>query len=188
MATTIRFANVHRELLAEPCRVRLAAPGEMQEVVGVLLAAYRQYQWALPWNAVAMHLADLLQLQWSVPGVEFLVAERQGRILGVALTLPMAGQEDGPRRWVSVRALAVVPAARRLGIASALLAACARRAREQRATALCLHVPGFMKAGNDLAARVGFHRLESGDFQLGASHGLADDQRVSMQAYALPLS
>jgi ribosomal protein S18 acetylase RimI-like enzyme len=180
-------AIVREDSREEAFIIRTIRAEELREVVNVLVSSYHQYHWAVPWNAMAIHLAELLELRRSVQGADFVVAERQGRFLGVALMLPMASKEDWPRRWASVRALAVIPEARRLGIARALLAACAERARGERATALCLHVASFMTAASQLALEVGFRRLKSGDFRMGEAYGLAEDQRVSMRAYALPL-
>jgi GNAT superfamily N-acetyltransferase len=181
-------AKVPPEMLEDRVITRPASPEELREVLNVIIASYHQYRWAIPGAALAIHLADLLELRRSVQGTEFLVAERKGRLLGVALCLPMASKQDWPRRWHSVRSLAVLPEARRVGIARALLAACARRGREDGATALCLHVASFMKAADQLAREVGFQRLHAGDFTIGAPHGLAANQQVVMQAYAMPLA
>jgi GNAT superfamily N-acetyltransferase len=181
------IAQVPPELLEDAVITRIAGPDELREVLNVLISSYHQYRWAVPWSAVAIHLADLFDLRRSVQGADFLVAERKGRLLGVALCLPMASKQDWPRRWFSVRALAVVPEARRTGIGRALLAACVRRGRQDRATALCVHLASFMISAHKLVRGVGFQRLGAGDFQLGDGHGLAAHQPVTMKAYALPL-
>jgi ribosomal protein S18 acetylase RimI-like enzyme len=182
-----RIAKLPPEWLEEQFITRTAGADELREVMNVLIAGYHQYRWAIPWSAVAIHLADLLELRRSVQGAEFLVTERKGQLLGAALCLPMASKQDWPRRWFSVRALAVIPEARRIGVARSLLAACARRGRQDRAAALCLHIASFMKAADHLARDLGFHRLGAGDFKLGTDQGLPGDQPVTMKAYAMPL-
>jgi GNAT superfamily N-acetyltransferase len=185
--TSNPVADLPPEILKDRIITRLAAPDELREVMNVLITSYHQYRWVVPWSAMAIHLADLLQLRRSVQGADFLVAQRKERLLGVALCLPMASKQDWPRRWFSVRALAVIPEARRTGVGRALLAACARRGRQDGAAALCLHVAAFTKGADRLARDLGFHRLGAGDFALGASHGLGADQQVTMMAYAMPL-
>jgi GNAT superfamily N-acetyltransferase len=179
--------DVRPELLDARVTTRVAGPEELRAVLNILITSYHQFRWVIPWSALAVHLADLLELRRSIRGADFLVAERKGRPVGVALCLPMASKQAWPRAWYSVRALAVIPEARRTGVARALLGACARRAREAGAAALCLHLASFMTGAQELAREAGFERLGAGDFELGASHGLVTEQPVNMNAYALPL-
>jgi len=60
--------------------------------------------------------------------------------------------------------LAVLPAARGLGIGGALIEECLRRARESGATTLALHTTEWMTVARAMYERMGFLRAPEFDF------------------------
>jgi GNAT superfamily N-acetyltransferase len=67
--------------------------------------------------------------------------------------------------WPEVRLLAVAPAARRQGVAAALMQECVRRARQAGARILGLHTTDFMQAARRMYERMGFVRAPEIDFE-----------------------
>jgi ribosomal protein S18 acetylase RimI-like enzyme len=69
-----------------------------------------------------------------------------------------------PPGTAGIRATAVDPAARGLGLGVALVEVCLDRARADHRTAIALHTAGFMTAAMGLYERTGFVRDRSFDF------------------------
>ena len=107
----------------------------------------------------------------SGPPREYLVAELDGRLAGYIRVRPVTElRENG--HVLGVMGLAVVPGARRRGVASALLTAAERLARTRGARKLSLHVLSTNTAALALYERLGFRpegRLRE-EFRIGGRY------------------
>jgi len=105
----------------------------------------------------------------TVDGVEQIVAERDGVLVGAVLLYPAGGvivtSGGTPLRWPEVRLLAVSPDARGAGVGQALMDECVRRARRAGANALTLHTTDMMDVAMRLYERMGFARAPELDFR-----------------------
>jgi GNAT superfamily N-acetyltransferase len=145
--------------------VRPAHTGDYAHLRALLLGAYIEYHDCLPAPAFGAYLADLVDLERRADLGELLVAEHAGVIVGTA-TFYADASDDGtgwPSTASSIRAMAVRPAARRLGAGRALLDACTERAARRGTLQLCLHTAPFMTAAVRLYEEAGFVRAEAHD-------------------------
>jgi predicted N-acetyltransferase YhbS len=110
--------------------LRDAGTADHATVRAVITAAYRQYQVAMPPGAFEVYLADLLDLDHRANSGSVIVAERAGRVVGTVTYYDNAAIQGlgWPSGWAGLRALAVDPAARGLGIGRRLMQECFRRA------------------------------------------------------------
>ncbi|MEO8562155.1 MAG: GNAT family N-acetyltransferase [bacterium] len=148
--------------------VRPARPDERARIAELTLDVYGEYAHTMhpeAWGALegAVH-ASLA----SEEGVTRLVAELDGSIVGsAALYDPRVeayGSLASGAPWPEVRLVAVSPAARRHGVARALVRECARRARHAGARQLGLHTSRSMPAAIRLYEEMGFVRDPARDF------------------------
>ncbi len=149
--------------------VRPVRPGERAAAAALVERAYAEYgarmapdAWAGLRGAVRAALAD--------PGAaEWLVAERDGEVLGSVFLYPPAADAyaglAGQAPWPELRLLAVAPEARGLGAGRALMEACVARARDAGARGLGLHTSESMTAARALYASMGFVREPAYDFR-----------------------
>lgn len=149
--------------------IRDARPDERGAMEELTLAAYAEYATLMMPEAWAA-LSQAVHTALAADGpVERIVAERDGALVGSVLLYPAASNAyQGALAQVSapeVRLLAVVPAARGQGVATALMRACVERARRAGATALGLHTSETMQIALRLYERMGFVRAPEGDFQ-----------------------
>jgi ribosomal protein S18 acetylase RimI-like enzyme len=118
------------------------------------------------------------------------VAERDGHIVGT-VSLYLDGRAahgfDWPRSTAVVRAMAVAPRTRGLGVAQHLLEACIAAARDAGNTAIGLHTAEFMVAARALYERSGFRRRAALDMFAGAAMGQRDVTGPLILAYQLDL-
>lgn len=149
-------------------RLRDARADDRDTIAALTVRAYAEYEhlmdppaWAALRDAVQASLAD-------DAGVTRIVAERDGAIVGsVSLYEPEVrayGDLASGSPWPEVRLVAVDHAARGTGVAPALVAECARRARRAGATVLGLHTSRSMRAAKRLYERIGFVRDPEHDF------------------------
>jgi ribosomal protein S18 acetylase RimI-like enzyme len=171
-------------------RIRPAHSDELRAIFGMLVGAYVEHQWVMPSAAFRIHLGDIFALRRRARAGGFLVAERNGRLVGAAMCDPRPSRQElpWPPGWASLLALAVTPEARWQGIGRTLLASCAAQAQAERATALCLHTSEAMASSIGFVESLGLVRVDALDFDLGAGHGFEPGATVSMRAYAMPLS
>ena len=128
--------------------MREADRSEHEAIRAVIAAAYREYTSVLPPVLFEEYLANLLDLDARAEDGTMLVVERAGAIVGTVTFFEDAAGEglSWPSGWAGLRALAVDPAARGLGIGRMLMDACLDRARAAGATVLGLHTASFMAA------------------------------------------
>ena len=153
--------------------VRTAGPAEHRAIREIVTGAYRQYRHELAPGAYSRYLADLLDLDRHADHGHLYVAEADGRILGSAAFYPDSSVQDfgWPRGWAGGRALAVHPAARGRGVASALLTTCERLARNHGAPVFAFHTGSFMRHAIALYQKFGYSRAPEFDVDLNAHYG-----------------
>jgi GNAT superfamily N-acetyltransferase len=170
-------------------RVREADHFEYEAVRDVIVAAYHEYATVLPPVVFDGYLANLLDLDARAGDSRLLVVERAGRIVGTVTFFEDAAREGlgWPSGWAGLRALAVDPVARGLGIGRMLMDACRDRAHAAGATVLCLHTASFMAAAVAIYEAMGFERVPAFDFTPSDSLGVELETDVRVAAYRLDL-
>lgn len=153
---------------AQPIVVRDARPDEYDEIADLTWAAYREYARKMTpdaWDGLEQSVRSGLA---ATEPVERIVAERDGRIVGSVQLYPAAANAYngaiGSSGCPEVRLLAVDPAARGSGIATALMEECIERARRAGATELGLHTSESMQTAIQMYERMGFVRYPADDF------------------------
>lgn len=157
-------------------RVRAADPVDHGAVRDVIRRAYAQYAPSLAPDVFRAYLDDLTDVD-SRRGADLLVAEAGTEIVG-AVTYYRNASAEGlgwPRRWAGVRALAVDPAHRGLGIAPLLMRTCVDRAIAAGAPVVCLHTASFMPAAVALYERLDFRRAPDYDIDVTPLLGVSGD-------------
>ncbi|MFL5766403.1 MAG: GNAT family N-acetyltransferase [Actinomycetota bacterium] len=144
--------------------IRGARPEEFAEAGDVTAAAYAEFVRPedADWRAYVEELRDVRS---RAARAEVLVAVDDvgdGRILGT-LTLELSARIDEdspplPDDAAHIRMLGVLPEARRLGVARALMGDAERRARAAGRTRITLHTTGRMKAAQKMYESLGFSR------------------------------
>lgn len=146
--------------------VRVGADG-LDEVRRILVAANEQYRAVLAPAAFDPYLAMVLDLEPRLDVAEVLVLHHGQRAVGTVTFFPDARDEGwgGAVGTAGIRSMAVAPAARGRGIGAALVAECARRARNADAGALVLHTSEWLPAAIRLYERCGFVRDPARDLR-----------------------
>ncbi len=165
-------------------KIRDARGRDRDTALKVTLAAFQEYGAVLPparWERY--HENILATLKEDIPPAQQVVAEKEGLIVGSVLLYPpgtaLSTPEDGPLTCPEVRLLGVAPEARGLGIGTALMLECIRRARSMGAPCLNLHTTDMMRVAMGMYERMGFIRVPELDFH--------PDPSVTVKAYRLDL-
>jgi ribosomal protein S18 acetylase RimI-like enzyme len=138
--------------------IRDAKPDDLAAIEAVTHAAYHEFATRLEpggWERMTQSLAAPALI---AAGVTMLVAEHDGQVRASVGYCP-AGRcnpEIYPDDWACVRALAVHPAARSLGLGRALTQACIDRARRDNCAIIGLHTSEAMDGARALYGRMGF--------------------------------
>lgn len=148
-------------------------------------------------NAYLEHSAKIPEGHWlalkqailsegdSLPGVERIVAEVDGKIAGSVVLFPaeIDAYEGNVEvlDYPEIRMLAVSPEMRGKGVASALMSECIQRAKARGYQAIGLHTGDFMETAMKLYEGMGFERLPQYDFE-PANDG------IIVKAYRLSLN
>ena len=150
-------------------RIRDARPDERDAVAAVTLQAYAEFARVMEPAAWAGLDAAVRASLASGAAAEWIVAERCGEIVGSVALYPPAFDAYGGLAehapWPELRLLAVVPAARGMGIGRMLVDECVRRARRMGAAELGLHTSKSMQVAMGMYERMGFVRAPEYDFQ-----------------------
>lgn len=193
-----RPSAVERE--RRPLRVRYAEPAEYDDVAALLLRANQEFRRAMPapvYRAYRENLRALVLDPRHHDVCEILVADRcamGGRLLGAITFFPDAAEEKlgWPRGWAGLRALAVKPTARGLGIGRQLVETAIGRARSIGAPVICLHSAAFQSAARSLYLDLGFSRCPQFDFDAGSVSGeipaaSANSRPIPIEAFTMSL-
>lgn len=149
--------------------VREAKKEELKEIRLQRVTAYEDHTKSIPaghWEALKKAISSDADQQ---PGVDLLVAEVDGAIMGSVALFP--AETDAYEGFVDqldypeIRVLAVSPQARGKGIASALIDECILRAKTKGFREIGLHTGDFMKDAIALYEKYGFERLPQHDFE-----------------------
>jgi ribosomal protein S18 acetylase RimI-like enzyme len=138
--------------------IRDATPDDLAAIEAVTLAAYGEFANRLEpggWERMKLSLATPALI---ASGVAMLVAEHDGKVRACVGYCPAgrANPDIFPKDWACIRALAVEPSARSLGLGRALTQACIDRARQDGSPTIGLHTSEAMEAARALYARMGF--------------------------------
>jgi ribosomal protein S18 acetylase RimI-like enzyme len=169
-------------------RIQPAATDDFDEARRVIAAAYAEYAAVLGPDLHRAYLRDLLDLVGRGQG-QVLVA-RVGRQVAGTVTFFADASDQGhgwPADWAGVRAIAVDPAFRGLGIARRLMDESLRRADATGAAVIGLHTASFMASAVRLYEGLGFQRVPEFDFDPAAQVGV-HDRSVHATAYARPVA
>lgn len=172
--------------------VRAATERDLGHVVGVLRAANAEFESVLPPPFYSAYLADVLDVRRRFHESELFVAERpaNGEIVGAITLYPRASDEGWgwPSGCTGIRAMAVRPSERGLGLGRRLADACVERSRDFGAEAVVLHTASFMKAAMALYEKVGYQRAPEFDRDAFALFGAAPSEvPITALAYRLEL-
>jgi ribosomal protein S18 acetylase RimI-like enzyme len=149
--------------------IRDAREDEIHYIRNQRITSYEEHAKSIPekhWKALKNALLSDKDTQF---GVECIVAELDGRIVGSVVLFPAntdayAGT-DIELHYPEIRMLAVTPEARGKGIAAALILECIRRAKVSGFQAIGLHTADYMESAVKLYQRIGFQRLPEFDFE-----------------------
>lgn len=131
--------------------------------------SYKEHADCIPeghWEALKRSISSEADIQ---PGVERIVAESDGEILGSVALFP--AKTDAYNGYIDaldypeIRMLAVTPEARGMGVATALITECIRRSKEKGYSSIGLHTGQFMESAMRLYESLGFERLPQFDFE-----------------------
>ena len=150
--------------------IRDSKEDELAYIRKMRLQAYAEHTHKIPvdhWNALKQ---SILSDADSKPGIERMVAEVDGEIVGsVALFAPdkqvYEGLLDEELDYPELRMLAITPEARGKGVATALINECISRTKEKGFTSMGLHTADFMENAIKLYSHLGFERLPQFDFE-----------------------
>lgn len=147
--------------------VREARPEEFAEAGDVTAAAYAEFVRPedADWKAYVEELRDVERRAGRAVvllAIDDVRTDTRERILGT-LTLELSARIDEdspplPDDAAHIRMLGVLPQARRLGVASALMQEAERRARDAGKRRLTLHTTERMKAAQAMYGSLGFSR------------------------------
>jgi GNAT superfamily N-acetyltransferase len=149
--------------------IRDAREEEVQQIREQRVKAYEEHSKNIPekhWNALKQ---ALLSDKDAHPGVERIVAELDGGIVGSVVLFPAHTNAYGGTalelQYPEIRMLAVTPEARGKGIAAALVLECIRRAKISGFQSIGLHTADYMEHAVKLYQRMGFQRQPEFDFE-----------------------
>jgi GNAT superfamily N-acetyltransferase len=162
--------------------IREALESELPYIREQRVSSYEEHAVKIPeghWQALKQAISSKADLQ---PGVDRLVAEIDGRIVGSVALFP--AKTDAYEGYVEeldypeIRMLAVSPKARGKGVASALISECIKLAKVKGYNSIGLHTGQFMETAMRLYERLGFERLPQYDFEPA-------DDGIVVKAYRL---
>lgn len=149
--------------------IRDAREEEIQYIRNQRVKSYEEHSKVIPekhWNALKQAILSDKDTQ---PGVDRIVAELEGGIVGSVVLFP--ANTDAyvgtaiELHYPEIRMLAVTPEARGKGVAAALVLECIRRAKVKGFQAIGLHTADYMESAVKLYNRIGFQRLPEFDFE-----------------------
>lgn len=170
--------------------VREARQPDLDGVLSVLYAANVQFASVLPDAFYRAYMANVLDARSRMADARLFVAEHGGRIVGTISLYPDASREGWgwPAHWAGIRAVAVTPAARGLGIGRRLAQHCVDISRTDGAEAACLHTAAFMDAAIGLYESLGFRRRPEFDRVADALFAAGESgSPITALAYCLDL-
>lgn len=148
--------------------VREARKEELSLIQMQRVLAYEEYAEHLPpghWIALKESISAEIN---PLTGVEVLIAEIYGEILGSVALFPASSDSyQGlvkEQEYPEIRMLAILPQARKKGIASLLIDECIKRSKARKSKYIGLHTGEFMENAIKLYEKLGFERVPESDF------------------------
>lgn len=149
--------------------IRPAVDADVDPLRAVIARANEPFRGLVRESLFASYLASAMDVERRLQEGEVLAAELDGRVVGTITFYRDARDEGMPVRFpdgtAGIRATAVDPVARGLGIGRALVDACIDRAGDAGVTAVGLHTATFMVAAVTIYERCGFIRAPRYDFE-----------------------
>lgn len=149
--------------------LRDAVANEIKDIRIQRVRSYEEHSKSIPenhWKALKQSISSDKDME---PGVERIVAELDGRIVGSVVLFPAkkAAYANAVMEldYPEIRMLAVSPEARGKGVAEALVLECISRAKGKGFSSIGLHTADYMKNAVRLYERLGFKRLPQFDFE-----------------------
>ena len=171
--------------------IRQGTEADIDALRGVLARANEPFRRLVSDGLFASYLASAMDAERRLEEGELLAAELDGRLVGTITFYRDASDEGIPVRFpdgtAGIRATAVDPSARGLGIGRALVEACIARAAEAGASGVGLHTAAFMTAAVTIYQRCGFVRVPSYDFEWSQFFPAGPGEAEPAIAYVRPL-
>ncbi len=173
-------------------RIRPVSSDDREATRALIVRANAEFAGRVPEGFFQSYLASATDLEGRLAtGGDVLVAESDGRIVGTITYFREASDEGMgpgfPPGTAGIRATAVDPASRGLGLGVALVEACLERARADRRAAIALHTAAFMTAAMGLYERVGFVRDRSFDFPAREFFAYDQSPEITALAFVRPI-
>ena len=135
----------------------------------IIAESNQEFRSVAPRGFFDAYLASAVDVDGRVAqGATVLIAEYQGILVGSVSYYRDANDEGMdvgfPRATAGIRATAVHPGARGLGIGRSLVRACVELARRDDAASIALHTATFMRSAIRLYERTGFRRVPRFDY------------------------
>jgi ribosomal protein S18 acetylase RimI-like enzyme len=171
--------------------IREARSADFDAIRAMAGAANEEFRPAMGETTYAGYIANVLDLDRRAREAMLLIAEQDGQVIGT-ITLYSDINGEGipvrfPRGTAGIRATAVSPAARGLGIGSELVTAALQRARGSGATTIALHTATCMRAAMRLYERHGFQRTPAYDFRANDFFTAGDGASLDALAFVKAL-
>ncbi|WP_342429684.1 GNAT family N-acetyltransferase [Neobacillus sp. FSL H8-0543] len=164
--------------------IRDAYESELSFIRSQRVQSYEEHKKSIPmehWNALKQAISSEAD---NLPGVERIVAELEGEIVGSVVLFPAKtdayeGAID-ELDYPEIRMLAVAPEMQGKGVATALVSESIQRTRARGYHVIGLHTGQFMAGAIRLYERLGFVRQPQFDFEPA-------DDGIIVKAYRLSL-
>lgn len=159
-------SNDSRELI-----IREAAADDVHLLEAILFEAYSQYEQELPQDVWLAYKASIVEAIEKSSTIAKLVAELDGEVVGSVFVYASSetayGNAELGIHSPIIRLLGVTGKARGRSVATELIRASAKLAREQGADTLYLHSSDMMGEAIRLYERLGFERAHDKEFTTG---------------------
>ena len=144
--------------------IRRATPADAPAVRAIVEEVYVGGGWADPQRA-PLYVRSLLDAETRIAEADVFLAEADGRALGTvtATDRPPLANIARPGE-LEVRMLAVLPAARRAGVGTGLMAACEELAQARGRQRVVLSTEAEMLAAQSLYEGLGYRRTPDRDW------------------------
>ncbi len=149
--------------------VRPIEASEIDVTREVIRAANEEFRGTLPDSFFRSYLASAIDVEGRRTAGSVLVAELDGRVVG-SITHYNDANDEGmpvvfPPGTAGLRATAVLPEARGVGVGRRLVEACCDLGSTQGSSAIALHTAAFMTSAIVLYVRTGFVRWPQHDYR-----------------------
>lgn len=155
-------------------RIRDAGSDELEAVDELVMEANEEFREGIPDRFLADWERYHRRSRERARHGQVLVAEEDGRLVGTVAVVRSSEAAD----TVEIEGLAVLPSARRRGMATSLMDAALRTGREMGATAVEWFTAPYMRGADDFYEALGFRPVEGAE---GPSAGGPKVQRYRLR-------